>query len=475
MHPAFLPEKFYVARDTLAQGEKTLPKESLKDSGGHSAKLYIETQGCQMNVYDSKRLGELLVASQGVEITHDPTQADILLLNTCSVREKAQEKVFSELGRFKKLKDQKKHLIIGVGGCVASQEAEAILKRAPYVDIIFGPQTVHRLPELLNQIRLEKKAAVDVSFPEIEKFDSLPMPRAEGPTAFVTIIEGCNQYCSFCVVPYTRGIEVSRPFDDLIIEIAHLRKQGVREVTLLGQNVNAYRGKTVDGREVDLAELISVVAEIEGIERIRYTTSHPAHFSNRLALAYQEVPKLASHIHLPVQSGSDRILSLMKRNYTRAEYCSKIKTLREIRPGMSVSSDFIVGFPGETEEDFKATLSLVEDIAFDQSFSFMYSPRRGTPAERLPHPVPLLKKKQRLAILQKRLETFERRMNESMVGTCQSVLVEGPSKKDPVRLKGRTENNRVVHFEGSPEQIGHFVTVEIVKALRHSLQGNLNH
>lgn len=425
-----------------------------------------------MNEYDSKRMGELLEASHGLQFTDNPQDADVLLLNTCSIREKAQEKVFSDLGRWKKIKDQKK-IVIGVGGCVASQEGEAILKRAPYVDIVFGPQTLHRLPELLNQTLQNKKAAVDVSFPEIEKFDRLPEPKVDGPTAFVTIMEGCSKYCSFCVVPYTRGEEVSRPFEDVITEIAGLAEKGVKEVTLLGQNVNGYRGPTHDGGLVDLAELVTFVAEIEGVERIRYTTSHPLEFSQRLIDVYAAVPKLVNHLHLPVQSGSDRILGLMKRNHTILEYKSKIRKLRKIRPDISISTDLIVGFPGETDKEFEATLNLVAEIGFDNSFSFIYSPRPGTPAAELADPVPLEVKKERLAILQARLQQSAQNISQQMRGFAQPVLVENVSQKNPGELFGRTENNRAVMFKGGASLVGKVVDVTITDVFTNSMRGCL--
>jgi tRNA-2-methylthio-N6-dimethylallyladenosine synthase len=438
-----------------------------------AGKLYIKTYGCQMNEYDSGKIADVLAASHGLEITDDPKQADVLLLNTCSIREKAQEKVFSQLGQWREWKAARPDLVIGVGGCVASQEGEAIRDRAPYVDVIFGPQTLHRLPNLLTEACRGQGAVVDISFPEIEKFDALPAPHAEGPTAFVSIMEGCSKYCSFCVVPYTRGEEVSRPFDDVIAEVAALAAQGVREVNLLGQNVNAYRGLMADGDTADLALLIHYVAAIDGIERIRYTTSHPQEMSDSLVQAYRDVPELVSHLHLPVQSGSDRILAMMKRNHTALEYKSRIRQLRAARPDISLSSDFIIGFPGETEADFQATLDLIEDIGFDHSFSFIYSRRPGTPAADLPDDVPLDVKKQRLAILQQRISDMAIAISRAMVGTEQRVLVEGPSRKDPKELAGRTENNRVVNFAASPELVGRFVTVHITEAFPNSLRGEL--
>lgn len=424
-----------------------------------------------MNEYDSAKMADVLSSSHGLELIDDPASADILLLNTCSIREKAQEKVFSQLGMWRELKDQRPDLVIGVGGCVASQEGEALRERAPYVDIVFGPQTLHRLPMMLNEVRSRRGAVVDVTFPEVEKFDNLPEPRAEGPTAFVSIMEGCSKYCSFCVVPYTRGEEVSRPFDDVIAEIATLAGQGVREVTLLGQNVNAYRGPMYDGEIADLALLVNYVGAIDGIERIRYTTSHPVEFSESLIQAYAEVPKLVDHLHLPVQSGSDRVLTLMKRGHSALEYKAKIRRLREIRPAISLSSDFIVGFPGETDEDFEATMALIEEVGFDQSFSFIYSPRPGTPAALLSDAVPLEIKKARLARLQARINQMAQAISRHMVGTVQRILVERPSRKDPRQLAGRTENNRVVNFSGPGRLIGHFAEVKITEALPNSLRG----
>lgn len=434
-------------------------------------KLYIKTHGCQMNEYDSAKIADVLKDSHHMEVTDDPMQADVLLLNTCSVREKAQEKVFSQLGVWRALKHKRPDIIIGVGGCVASQEGEALRERAPFVDIVFGPQTLHRLPVLLQQVETAGDAVVDVSFPEIEKFDNLPSPHAAGPTAFVSIMEGCSKYCTFCVVPYTRGEEVSRPFDDVIAEIVALAQQGVREITLLGQNVNAYRGSMEDGDSADLALLLNYIAAIDGIERIRYTTSHPVEFSPRLLQAYAEVPQLVSHLHLPVQSGSDRVLALMKRGHTVLEYKSKIRRLRQIRPFISVSSDFIVGFPGETEADFEATLALIDELGFDQSYSFLYSPRPGTPAAALPDDVPLEVKKQRLARLQARIDAMAKQISADMVGSVQRILVDRPARKDPRQLAGRTENNRVVNFPGPQRLLGHFVDVRITEALPNSLRG----
>ena len=434
-------------------------------------KLYIQTHGCQMNEYDSSRMLDLLEQSHGLTPTDIAEEADVLLLNTCSIREKAQEKVFHQLGRWKRLKDRNPDLIIGVGGCVASQEGEAIRKRAPYVDVIFGPQTLHRLPALITQASQSRSLAIDVTFPEVEKFDRLPEPSVDGPSAFVSIMEGCSKYCSFCVVPYTRGEEVSRPVEPVLAEIRHLAGQGVREVNLLGQNVNAYRGHTARGEVLDLAELILLVRDIEGIDRIRYTTSHPLEFSDALIDIYAEVPELVSHLHLPVQSGSDRILAMMKRNHTALEYKAKLRRLRRIRPDISFSSDFIIGFPGETDADFEATMALIQDIGFDSSFSFIYSARPGTPAADLPDDVPMEVKKQRLAILQHRIIQQAHEISRRMVGTRQRILVDGFSKKDPGELKGRTENNRIVNFRSNDiSLIGRFVTVTITEALPNSLR-----
>ncbi|MDD2767202.1 MAG: tRNA (N6-isopentenyl adenosine(37)-C2)-methylthiotransferase MiaB [Methylococcus sp.] len=436
-------------------------------------KLYIETFGCQMNEYDSAKMRDLLDASDGFVLTQTPEEADVLLLNTCSIREKAQEKVFSQLGRWRPLKLKRPQVVIGVGGCVASQEGEALQKRAPYVDIVFGPQTLHRLPAMLEQVRRERRPVVDVSFPAIEKFDALPEPRAEGPKAFVSVMEGCGKYCTFCVVPYTRGEEISRPVDDVIAEIVALAEQGVREINLLGQNVNAYRGALADGGLADLALLLHYVAAVEGIDRIRFTTSHPVEFSGSLIEAFRDIPQLVSHLHLPVQSGSDRILGLMKRGHTRAEYIDKIARLREIRPDLSLSSDFIVGFPGETAEDFEDTMALIELLGFDQSFSFIFSARPGTPAAEMADDVPLEAKRERLARLQARIATHAAAISSGMVGSVQSVLVEGTSRKDFNELSGRTENNRVVNFEGHPRLIGQFVDVVITESLPNSLRGRL--
>ncbi len=424
-----------------------------------------------MNEYDSAKMADVLRASHGLALASSAEQADVLLLNTCSIREKAQEKVFSQLGMWRELKEQRPHLVIGVGGCVASQEGEALRQRAPYVDLVFGPQTLHRLPQMLDEARSRKRSVIDISFPEIEKFDCLPQPRAEGPTAFVSVMEGCSKYCSFCVVPYTRGEEVSRPFDDVLVEVSQLAAQGVREVTLLGQNVNAYRGPMDDGEIADFALLITYVAAIDGIDRIRYTTSHPVEFSDSLIEVYSEVPQLVSHLHLPVQSGSNRILALMKRGHSIEEYKNKIRRLRALRPDLSLSSDFIVGFPGETEQDFEATMDLIEEVGFDHSFSFVFSARPGTPAAALPDDVPLEQKKERLARLQSRIGAMAAGISQSMVGSVQSVLVDRPSRKDPARMSGRTINNRVVNFPGDPSMLGTFVDVRITEALPNSLRG----
>jgi tRNA-2-methylthio-N6-dimethylallyladenosine synthase len=434
-------------------------------------KVFIRTFGCQMNEYDSARMADVLAAADGMESTDDPAEADLILFNTCSVREKAQEKVFHDLGRVRQLKMARPDLIIGVGGCVASQEGAAIVARAPYVDIVFGPQTLHRLPALISRRRESGRAQVDVSFPEVEKFDNLPPPRVEGASAFVSVMEGCSKYCTFCVVPYTRGDEVSRPFEDVLAEIAGLAQQGVKEVTLLGQNVNAYRGATADGEQADLALLLEYAAEIPGIERLRFTTSHPREFTHRLIDVFATQPKLASHLHLPVQSGSDRILAAMKRGYTALEYKSIVRRLRRARPDLSLSSDFIVGFPGETDVDFELTMALIEDIGFDASFSFLYSPRPGTPAAEMADDTPAAVKSQRLTRLQQRIENLAFDVSQRMVGTRQRVLVEGPSKKDSGELAARTANNRVVNFAGSSRLIGQYVDVTICAALPHSLRG----
>ena len=438
-----------------------------------SKKLYIKTMGCQMNEYDSDKMADVLRASHGYELTESPENADLLLVNTCSIREKAQEKVFSELGRWKRFKQRNPNVKIGVGGCVASQEGEGITARAPFVDVVFGPQTLHRLPEMIEDAGASKASVVDVSFPEIEKFDRLPEPRAEGPTAFVSVMEGCSKYCSFCVVPYTRGEEISRPFDDVIAEVAALAAQGVREVNLLGQNVNAYRGPMHDGEIADLATLVYFVAEIEGIDRIRFTTSHPVEFTDSLVQAYAEVPKLAAYLHLPVQHGSDRILAAMKRGHTILEYKQKIRRLREARPGISLSSDFIVGFPGETDRDFEQLMNLVAEVGFDQSFSFIYSARPGTPAASLADETPLQVKKERLQILQARINQQAMDISRGMVGTTERVLVEKLSKKSDRQVSGRTENNRWVNFDADASLIGEFVDVVITEALPNSLRGRL--
>ncbi|MBU0656755.1 MAG: tRNA (N6-isopentenyl adenosine(37)-C2)-methylthiotransferase MiaB [Gammaproteobacteria bacterium] len=436
-----------------------------------AGKIFIETHGCQMNEYDSAKMLDVLHHAQGMELTDDPEQADVLLMNTCSIREKAQEKVFSQLGRWKEIKQRNPHVVIGVGGCVASQEGEALRERAPVVDVVFGPQTLHRLPDMIRQVRSEHTPVVDISFPEIEKFDNLPEPRAEGPTAFVSVMEGCSKYCTFCVVPYTRGEEISRPFDDVIAEVAQLAAQGVREVNLLGQNVNAYRGKMDDGSIADLALLITYVATVDGIDRIRYTTSHPNEFSDNLIQVYADVPELVNHLHLPVQSGSDRILAAMKRNHMALEYKAKIRKLRKIRPNISLSSDFIIGFPGETEQDFADTMKLIDDTGFDFSFSFIYSARPGTPAASLPDDVSMAVKKARLQHLQARILEQAHAISRNMVGTVQRVLVERPSKKDPNQFAGRTENNRWVNFDGHQRLIGKFVDIKITEALPNSLRG----
>ena len=438
-----------------------------------AGKLYIKTHGCQMNEYDSEKMADVLAASHGLELTDRAEDADVILINTCSIREKAQEKVFSQLGQWRPLKERRPDLVIGVGGCVASQEGEGIRRRAPFVDLVFGPQTIHRLPQMVDQVKAEGGAAIDISFPEIEKFDHLPAPGARGASAFVSVMEGCSKYCSFCVVPYTRGEEVSRPLDDVIAEVAELAEQGVCEINLLGQNVNAYRGPMHDGGTADLALLIRYVAHIDGVERIRFTTSHPVEFSDSLVEAYADVPKLANYLHLPVQSGSDRILGLMKRGHTRLEYKQKIRRLREVRPDIALSSDFIVGFPGETEHDFQQTLDLVRELEFDQSFSFVYSARPGTPAASFPDNVSLKEKKIRLQRLQDQLNQQARLLSEQMVGTIQRVVVEGHSRKNDAELAGRTENNRIVNFPGPPELVGRMVDVRVTAALSNSLRGRL--
>ncbi|OLU23242.1 tRNA (N6-isopentenyl adenosine(37)-C2)-methylthiotransferase MiaB [Pseudomonas sp. PA15(2017)] len=437
-------------------------------------KLYIETHGCQMNEYDSSRMVDLLGEHQALEVTDRPEDADVILLNTCSIREKAQDKVFSQLGRWRELKLENPDLVIGVGGCVASQEGAAIRDRAPYVDVVFGPQTLHRLPEMIDAARVTKTAQVDISFPEIEKFDRLPEPRVDGPSAFVSVMEGCSKYCTFCVVPYTRGEEVSRPLDDVLGEIIHLAENGVREVTLLGQNVNGYRGETRDGGIADFAELLYLVAAVDGIDRIRYTTSHPLEFSDALIKAHAEIPELVKFLHLPVQSGSDRILAAMKRNHTALEYKSRIRKLKAAVPDIVISSDFIIGFPGETEKDFEQTMKLVQDVGFDFSYSFVYSSRPGTPAADLVDDTPEEVKKQRLQILQNRLNQQGFENSRRMVGSVQRILVSDFSKKDPGKLQGKTENNRFVNFPcDNPRLIGQFVDVHIDEALPHSLRGTL--
>jgi tRNA-2-methylthio-N6-dimethylallyladenosine synthase len=438
-----------------------------------SGKLYVKTFGCQMNEYDSSKMLDVLRESHGFEATTEPEEADVLLLNTCSIREKAQEKVFSQLGRWRQLKESRPGLIIGVGGCVASQEGAALAARAPFVDVVFGPQTLHRLPGLVEQARTQRRAVVDVSFPEIEKFDCLPEPRADGPTAFVSVMEGCSKYCSFCVVPYTRGEEISRPLDDVVMEVVTLAGQGVKEINLLGQNVNAYRGATHDGQVADLATLIHYVAAIDGVERIRFTTSHPLEFDDRLIEAYAQVPKLASYLHLPVQSGSDRILMAMKRGHSVIEYKQKMRRLKTIRPGISISSDFIVGFPGETAKDFEATMNLIAQVGFDQSFSFIFSARPGTPAAALPDPVSSEEKHERLNILQDRINQQAQAISREMIGSVQRVLVEKQSRKDANQIAGRTENNRWVNFDGDSQMVGQFVNVVITEALPNSLRGRM--
>jgi len=426
-----------------------------------------------MNEYDSDKMRDVLHASHGFELIDDPKLADVLLLNTCSIREKAQEKVFSALGKWRKIKDKRPDVIIGVGGCVASQEGADIQKRAPYVDIVFGPQTLHRLPQLLDQARSKHQPVVDISFPEIEKFDALPEPRAEGPKAFVSVMEGCSKYCTFCVVPYTRGEEISRPVADVIAEITALAKQGVREVNLLGQNVNAYRGEMEDGDSADFALLLHYVAAVQGIDRIRFTTSHPVEFTDSLIEAFAELPQLVDHLHLPVQSGSDRILKMMKRGHVRADYIETIRKLRLVRPNICLSSDFIIGFPGETDEEFAETMAFIDEIGFDLSFSFIYSPRPGTPAAELPDDVPMAVKKQRLERFQNRINEMAAAISENMINTVQTVLVEGQSRKNPLQMQGRTENNRVVNFIAHPRLAGQFVDVLITEALPNSLRGRL--
>jgi len=436
-------------------------------------KLYIKTFGCQMNEYDSDKMADVLHSAKGLELTDKPEEADVILFNTCSVREKAQEKVFHDLGRVRHLKEKNPNLLIGVGGCVASQEGHEIIKRAPFVDLVFGPQTLHRLPELIRKRELTGRSQVDISFPEIEKFDHLPPARTEGATAFVSIMEGCSKYCSFCVVPYTRGEEVSRPLNDILVEVAHLTLRGVKEVNLLGQNVNAYRGKMDSSEIVDFALLLEFIHEIPGIERIRFTTSHPKEFTTRLIDVYAKLPKVVNHLHLPVQSGSDRVLAAMKRGYSAIEYKSIIRKIRALRPNISISSDFIIGFPGETEADFEATMKLIEAVYFDESFSFIYSPRPGTPAADLPDDTPQEIKLERLHRLQEKIAQHATSISQNMVGTTQRILIEGYSKKSADELCGRTENNRMVNFIGDPNRIGQFIDIKITAALPHSLRGEI--
>ncbi len=436
-------------------------------------KLFIKTHGCQMNEYDSSKMADVLKASHDLDLTEVEAEADVILINTCSIREKAQEKVFSQLGRWRELKQAKPNLVIGVGGCVASQEGAAIVKRAPYVDLVFGPQTLHRLPQMIEMRRTTQRAQVDISFPEIEKFDHLPEPRKEGVTAFVSIMEGCSKYCSYCVVPYTRGEEISRPFDDVIAEVASLAEQGVREVNLLGQNVNAYRGTMHDEGVADLALLIHAIAELDGIGRIRFTTSHPLEFSDSLIEAYANVPKLANYLHLPVQSGSDRVLGAMKRGYTAIEFKQKIRKLRKVRPDISVSSDFIVGFPGETDAEFEQTMKLIDDIGFDQSYSFVFSRRPGTPAATLPDDTLDAVKHERLLQLQATISANAKRISQAMIGSVQNVLVEGQSKKNPKEMTGRTENMRYVNFPAPANLVGQFIDVQITEAMSNSLRGRI--
>ncbi|MEZ8234597.1 tRNA (N6-isopentenyl adenosine(37)-C2)-methylthiotransferase MiaB [Vibrio splendidus] len=438
-----------------------------------SKKLLIKTWGCQMNEYDSSKMADLLNAENGYELTEVPEEADVLLLNTCSIREKAQEKVFHQLGRWKTLKDKKEGVVIGVGGCVATQEGDHIRQRAPYVDVIFGPQTLHRLPEMIKSSLSNEKPVMDISFPEIEKFDNLPEPKADGATAYVSIMEGCSKYCTYCVVPYTRGEEVSRPMDDVLYEVAQLAEQGVREVNLLGQNVNAFRGPTYEGDICTFAELLRLVASIDGIDRIRFTTSHPLEFGDDIIEVYKDTPELVSFLHLPVQSGSDRILTMMKRPHTAIEYKSIIRKLRKARPDIQISSDFIVGFPGESKQDFQDTMKLIKEVDFDMSFSFVFSPRPGTPAADYPCDVPAQEKKDRLWELQQTVNTQAMRFSRLMLGTEQRILVEGPSRKNLMELRGRTENSRVVNFEGSADLIGQFVDVKITEVYTNSLRGEL--
>jgi tRNA-2-methylthio-N6-dimethylallyladenosine synthase len=436
-------------------------------------KLYIQTNGCQMNEYDSDKMRDVLQASHGFEITDDPKLADVLLLNTCSIREKAEEKVFSALGRWRKIKDKRPDIIIGVGGCVASQEGAAIQKRAPYVDMVFGPQTLHRLPQLLNEVRSQHKPVVDISFPEIEKFDNLPEAKADGVKAFVSVMEGCSKYCTYCVVPYTRGEEISRPLEDVLAEIRVLAKQGVREINLLGQNVNAYRGEMADGEIADFSLLLHAVAAIEGIDRLRFTTSHPMEFTDELIEAFAEIPQLVNHLHLPVQSGSNAILKAMKRGHVIDDYKEIIRKLREVRPDICLSSDFIIGFPGETEVEFEETMQFIDEMNFDLSFSFIYSARPGTPAAEFEDNVPLDVKKERLERFQNRINEMANAIAEKMIGTTQTILVEGQSKKNPLQMQGRTENNRVVNFIGHPRLTGQFVDIVITESLTNSLRGRM--
>jgi len=436
-------------------------------------KLFIQTNGCQMNEYDSDKMRDVLQASHKMEMTEIPEEADVLILNTCSIREKAQEKVFSAIGRWRKMKEKRPEMVIAVGGCVASQEGAAIQKRAPYVDIVFGPQTLHRLPELLDEARSTHKRVVDISFPEIEKFDALPEPRAEGPKAFVSIMEGCSKYCTFCVVPYTRGEEISRPLDDVIAEISSLAKQGVREINLLGQNVNAYRGEMEDNEIAEFSLLLHYVAAVDGIDRIRFTTSHPAEYTDDIIEAFAEIPQLVNHLHLPVQSGSDNILTNMKRGYTRADYLEIMNKMKAVRPNISLSSDFIIGFPGETEEEFEDTMALIEEVGFDFSYSFIYSARPGTPAAELADDISEDVKKQRLKKLKTRLDEMTQDISKNMIDTVQTVLVDGVSKKNPLQMTGRTENNRVVNFTAHPRLAGQFVDVVITEALPNSLRARL--
>ncbi|MET0809430.1 MAG: tRNA (N6-isopentenyl adenosine(37)-C2)-methylthiotransferase MiaB [Pseudoxanthomonas sp.] len=462
-----LPQSLHQPQPPAAA--EAVPRIALPARG----KLFIKTHGCQMNEYDSSKMADVLADSDGLELTDNPEDADVILINTCSIRERAQEKVFSQLGRWKSLKKDGKPVLIGVGGCVASQEGAAIVKRAPYVDLVFGPQTLHRLPELIRARRESGRPQVDISFPEIEKFDRLPEPRADGPTAFVSIMEGCSKYCSFCVVPYTRGEEVSRPFEDVLVEIAQLAAQGVREINLLGQNVNAYRGPYGQGEIADLGLLIRTMAEIEGVDRIRFTTSHPLEFSDSLVEAYRDVPQLANYLHLPVQAGSDRILAAMKRGYTTLEFKQKIRKLRAVRPDISISSDFIVGFPGETDADFDKTMKLIDDVGFDQSYSFIYSRRPGTPAADLADETPESVKHQRLARLQAAINANSTRISQSMLGSVQRVLVERHSTRDASELTGRTENMRYVNFPGNARLIGQFVEVEVTEVMANSLRGRI--